>query len=305
MALAPIVLFVYNRPWHTRQTLEALAKNELADQSELFIYADGPKENASEEQLKNIQEVREIIRENKWCKEVHIIESGKNKGLADSIICGVTEIINQFGKVIVLEDDIVTSKGFLKYMNEGLEYYFSDSFVAGISGFKYPSNDKICEVHFLPIASSWGWATWERQWSSTIFNSVRLLRSISNQKSESKFDFGYFPFLNILEEQVSGKVNSWAIQFYANIYLQKQCFVFPSVSMVQNIGFGFSGTHTTQPDNYMDKVIASTNQISFRKAKYDRYTFVIENSFKEKYCYSMPKKKKIRRSFFARIFNNT
>ena len=126
MKLAPIILFVYNRPWHTEQTLRALMANELAAKSELYIYADGPKPNATDEQLQKIHEVRQLIRQEQWCDKVHIVESEKNKGLADSIIGGVTEIVNKYGKIIVLEDDIVPTTGFLQYMNDALEMYKDD-----------------------------------------------------------------------------------------------------------------------------------------------------------------------------------
>jgi GT2 family glycosyltransferase len=116
--LSPIILFVYNRPSHTEQTLKDLMQNELADQSVLYIYADGPKENATEEQIKKINEVRQLIRSKTWCKEAHIKEAEKNKGLADSIIDGGTEQVNKYGKVIVLEHDLITARGFLKYMNK-------------------------------------------------------------------------------------------------------------------------------------------------------------------------------------------
>src|SRR5476651_1758025 len=120
MQLAPIVLFVYNRPWHVEQTLNALAANELAAESELYIYADGPKDNADAITLENIQKTREIIRKKKWCNEVYIIERSKNLGLQASIIEGVTTVVNNYGKVIVLEDDIITSPYFLQYMNDAL-----------------------------------------------------------------------------------------------------------------------------------------------------------------------------------------
>ena len=113
--LAPILLFVYNRPWHTKQTLEALSQNELADQSTLYIFCDGPKPDVSQANSENITITRQVIREKQWTKNVIIYENETNRGLADSIVKGVTEVINKHGKVIVLEDDIVTSKGFLKY----------------------------------------------------------------------------------------------------------------------------------------------------------------------------------------------
>src|SRR5688572_30309752 len=116
--LAPIALFVYNRVDHTRQTLKALSRNNLAEHSELFVFADGPKETAGSEDLKNIAAVRELIRQQTWCKKLHIIERENNNGLAANIVDGVTTVVNRFGKVIVMEDDIVTSPGFLQYMND-------------------------------------------------------------------------------------------------------------------------------------------------------------------------------------------
>ena len=164
-SLAPIVLFVYNRPWHAEQTLNALMKNELADQSVLYIFADGPKDNATEDQLNKIKEVRQVIRSKRWCKEIHIIESDKNKGLANSVIDGVTKIVNKYGKIIVLEDDLVTAKGFLHFMNNALDKYEEEEKVMEVSGFNFPL--KIAHknsAHFLLFASSWGWATWKRAW---------------------------------------------------------------------------------------------------------------------------------------------
>ena len=149
--LAPIVLFVYDRPWHTNQMLDSLAANKLADQSVLYIYSDGPKENSTIEQLKRINDVRELIRERKWCKEVNIVESKKNKGLANSIVDGVTEIVNRYGKIIVLEDDLVLSKGFLKYMNDSLSFYQNNNEVMHISGYMEPVNSNLPETFFLIV----------------------------------------------------------------------------------------------------------------------------------------------------------
>ena len=121
--LAPILVFCYNRPWHVEQTLEALSRNELADQSVLYIYCDGPKPDASDEMRQRIVEVRQVVRKRQWCKEVHIVEAEKNKGLANSIIDGVTEVVNRYGKVFVLEDDLVSSPYMLKFVNQALDYY--------------------------------------------------------------------------------------------------------------------------------------------------------------------------------------
>src|SRR2546423_14535813 len=146
--LAPVSLFVYNRPWHLKQTLESLEKNFLSGQSVLYIYSDGPRADATPEQLQKIKEVRSLIRSKKWCKETYIIESETNKGLAKSIIEGVTELVNDFGKEIVLEDDLVLSPGFLKYMNEALTLYESEERVMHVSGYIFETSLKLPETLF-------------------------------------------------------------------------------------------------------------------------------------------------------------
>ena len=159
MTYAPIVLFVYNRPWHTEQTLRALMANDLAAASELFIYADGAKPNADADQLQRISDVRALIRREPWCGKVHIIESEINKGLADSIIAGVTEVVNQHGRAIVLEDDIVPTRGFLRYMNDALTLYEKDERVMLVSGYIYPYKHipKTPTTYFMRVYACWGW----------------------------------------------------------------------------------------------------------------------------------------------------
>ena len=137
MTHAPIVLFVYNRPAFTRRTLEALAANHGAGESELFIFSDGPAAQATAAQLAAITAVRQVIREQQWCRKVHIMESDNNKGLANSVISGVTQVIQQYGKVIVVEDDVVTSPFFLTFMNEALEKYCGEERVLSIGSWNY------------------------------------------------------------------------------------------------------------------------------------------------------------------------
>ena len=149
MTFAPIVLFVYNRTEHTKKTIEALLKNPEAKDSELFIFADGPKNTASKEQLCRIEQVREYIQTIKGFKGIHVELSEKNKGLANSIIYGVTKIVNEYGRVIVLEDDIVTSSHFLHYMNQSLELYENEKDVVCINGFSIIKNAKISHPFFL------------------------------------------------------------------------------------------------------------------------------------------------------------
>lgn len=254
LILAPIILFVYNRPWHTKQVLEALMKNELADQSTLYIYCDGPKPAASVETIKSIKEVSLVIREKNWCKEVKIIESSKNLGLANSVIRGITEVINKHGKVIVLEDDIITGKYFLKFMNIGLETYKEEDRVFGISGYKYPSIRKINNsTYFLPLACSWSYAIWSNRWNKINFNANELLEVINQKGFKTKINFGGYNFYQTLVDQSRGSIDTWDIQFYISMFLEDSFFLFPNNSLVENIGFDHSGIHCGR-DNFFSKV---------------------------------------------------
>ena len=256
--LAPIALFVYNRPWHTSQTLEALSRNLLADQSRLFIYADGPKANATEEQRQQIREVRDLIRKKKWCAEVKIVEQNENKGLADSIIDGVTKIVNEYGRIIVLEDDLVTSVGFLKYMNETLSLYENDERVMGVAGYIFPGMKDLPENYFIyGGANTWGWATWKRAWS--IFNSSaeELIQEIVRRNEIERFNmYGAHDYFNLLKEANRGMVSSWGVRWYASVFLKGGLGHWPGRSLVNNIGHDSSGTHSGMDDNYSHKELA-------------------------------------------------
>ena len=179
MNLAPIILFTYNRPIHTEKVLNALKSNNLADQSLLYIFCDGPKQKAPIYEQEQIEAVRSVVKSKQWCKEVLMLERDKNLGLKNSVTSGVSEVIKKHGKVIVLEDDIVTGKYFLKFMNEGLNMYQNDTKVFGVSGFKYPTKNKIIQnTYFLPISSVWGYATWSDRWDKINFNGQELLEII-------------------------------------------------------------------------------------------------------------------------------
>lgn len=272
--LAPIVLFVYNRSWHTEQTLNALMQNELADQSVLYVYADGPKPNATHEELEKIKAVREVVKSRQWCKEVIIIESEKNKGLADSIIEGVTEIVNQYGRIIVLEDDIVTSKGFLTYMNQSLELYHSEEKVMHISGYMYPLKVNLPDTLFLNVVTPWGWGTWKEKWTHFNGNAAELKSRLLalDYFDLEQYNLGYGnEFFNQLEENISERIRTWAVKWHTSIYLQMGYCLHPGLSLVQNIGFDNSGTHcgidpTYKIDKLTDFVVV--NKIALNQKKY-------------------------------------
>ena len=245
MSLAPIILFVYNRPVHTRKVLEALSKNQLANLSDLTIFSDGAKENATEEEIARVAEVRKICREKEWSKNVSVIESEKNKGLANSITEGVTRSVNESGRVIVLEDDLVTSEYFLSFMNDALTSYENNSTVACISGYVYPVKGKLPETFFLKGAECWGWATWKRAWDLFEKDGKKLLQQIENRKLENEFDFnGSYAYKQMLEAQIRGENDSWAIRWYASSFLNNRYCLYPGKSFVNNIGIDGSGIHS-------------------------------------------------------------
>jgi len=241
--LAPIILFVYNRPIHTRQTLEGLFANELADGSLLYIYADGPKDNATEEQKKSIREVRDLIKEKKWCKEVYIVEKEKNLGLAESVIRGVTEIILQHEKIIVMEDDLLTSRFFLKFMNDALFYYNSTENVYGCTGYFEPIPYPQADFFFNQKGASWGWGTWKRAWENFIPDPSYFLTQFKSKRQINTFNMGGYPFFEMLNSQKNKKIDSWAISFYAYTFLNNGLWLAPTKSLVKNIGFDSSGVH--------------------------------------------------------------
>lgn len=249
--LAPIVLFTYNRPIHTKKTLISLKENVLANQSTLYIYVDGPKQNASVEQKQNIDDVKKIIREEQWCKEVIIIESQVNKGLAQSIITGVTEIIEKYGKIIVLEDDLVSDKWFLKFMNDSLDLYEFEDDVACISGYIYPVDKTLPQTFFIKGADCWGWATWKKSWDLFDTDGSSLLKLIETRQLSYDFNFfNTYPYVEMLKDQIAKKNNSWAILWYASAYLKNKLTLYPAKSLIHNIGIDGSGIHSGESLNF-------------------------------------------------------
>lgn len=256
-SLAPIVLFIYNRPWHTLKTLEALEQNTLADQLILFIYADGAKPNASEEQLVNINKAREIACLRKWCKEVHYTERDRNWGLADNIVNGVTYIINRFGKIIVLEDDIVTSPGFLKYMNDALSIYEQEELVMHVSGYMFPVDKKLPETFFYNTASCWGWGTWKDAWNNLEWNANKTLSQIEEKVLITKFNVNNtYNFYNDLKANANSSIKTWAVRWYASFFLKGGYALHPFPSLTNNIGHDGDGENCKKTNQFTWRNVA-------------------------------------------------
>lgn len=247
--LAPIIVFCYNRPDHLEQTLDALSRNELADQSTLYIYCDGPKEGASDEMRQKIADVRMVARKRQWCKEVHVMEAENNKGLANSIISGVTEVINCFNRVIVLEDDLVTSRYFLTYMNHSLDFYENYESVFSIGGYNFPQtkipipDDYPYDNYVCLRSCSWGWGTWKNRWDKVDwtmdkFNHCKINSNIMRALNRLGDDF-----IPMMQMQQDGMIDSWSVRFGYEHFIHHAVAMIPCMSYVRNIGIDGSGTH--------------------------------------------------------------
>lgn len=273
--LAPIVLFVYNRPWHTEQTLNALMQNKLANESALYIYADGAKRNATKETLDNIAEVRKIILRKLWCKEVIIIESEVNKGLALSIRSGVTEIIEKYGKVIVIEDDLLTSHSFLTYMNKALDYYQNRNSVFSISAYNLPSEKMLIpldynyDVYVSLRNGSWGWGTWKDRWDQIDWNVSQYQAMLSNSQLQDAFNRRGDDVFEMLQMQQNGKLNIWSIQFTMAHFVNHSVSIVPTVSYVDNLGLDGSGENCSINQTYRNEKLNATENLRFLDILYE------------------------------------
>jgi hypothetical protein len=249
---APIVLFAYNRPAHTQRTVEALQANRLAGESDLIIFADGLKHGGNAD---DVNAVRAFLRTVTGFRSVRLHERAANAGLAASIIEGVTSVCNEYGRAIVLEDDLVTSRWFLTYMNSALDLYADDPRVASIHGYCYPVTQTLPETFFLRGADCWGWATWSRAWRTFEPDGARLLEALSERKLLRAFDLdGNYAFSEMLRRQIAGKNDSWAVRWHASCFLADMLTLYPGRSLIQNIGNDSSGTHCEQSDEYMAEV---------------------------------------------------
>jgi hypothetical protein len=242
MHTAPVILFAYNRPWHTRQTLRSLSENYLAKETELIVYIDGPKlDDASN--IAKIQEVRELVHNQNWCRKLTVHAAEKNQGLANSVISGISQTLALHDRVIVLEDDMVVSPYFLQFMNEALNKYENDDRVISIHGYSLPI-DYSTSVYFLKGADCWGWATWKRGWDLFNADSRQLMRELKESKRLYDFDLeGSYDYSGMLQRQIDGIIDSWAIRWYASAFLRDKLTLYPGKSLVQNIGMDGSGTH--------------------------------------------------------------
>ncbi len=238
----PIILFTYNRPNHTDRLLSSLANCSRLDECELHIYCDGPK---TPEHSSGVEASRSVVR--RWASLFHarVIERDENLGLARSVVAGVTEACDRFGRVIVLEDDLELNPNFLNYMLQGLDHYQDDSRVYQISGYMFPiTYVPKTTVLLLPLTTTWGWATWSRAWQSFDWNVPGAAEYLADHTHSRQFDLdGTYPFTQMFRDRLSGKIDSWGIIWWYTVFRAQGVVLYPKQSLVQNNGFDGSGRH--------------------------------------------------------------
>ncbi len=250
---SPVILFVYKRYNHTLQTIEALANNDGADKTDLFIFSDAAR---SDKDVKPVGLVRDLIKNISGFKSVTVNLRSKNYGLAKNIIDGVTEISRKFSQFIVVEDDIVTSPYFLKFMNQALNLYKNNKKVWHIAGWNYPINpDGLADTFLWQLMNCWGWATWSDRWCYFERDPDKLLSCFSSDDIKRfNLNHRYTPFWNILLDDKNGTINTWDVCWYATIFKKGGLCLNPVQSFTKNIGHDDSGEHCGGVDIYKTKL---------------------------------------------------
>lgn len=282
MILSPICLFVYNRLEETIKTVDSLKNNKYAIDSILYIFSDGPK--SKDDQLK-VNSVRKYIKSITGFKKILVIESVNNKGLANSIINGVQLVLNKFDTVIVLEDDLITSPIFLHYMNNALLKYKHIPSISTICGYSHNLsilNSYQKDVYFAVRPSSWGWATWNDRWSRVNWDDKFYWKFIYNPYYLFKLNKGGSDIIQMLLNQLNGKINSWAIKWTATQLINENLSVFPTLSLIKNNGINDNATNTKKSLRF---------EVDFESNENKKYFFpeqplkdkIIHKQFRQKY----------------------
>lgn len=273
MKLAPIVLFVYNRPEHTRIALQSLSECQYADQSDLYIFADQAKNEKAKEK---VEQVRRIIKEDIWKRkfaEVNITEASQNKGLANSVISGVTQVINKYGRVIVVEDDNRVALDFLDYMNRGLEYYEHNDRIGEIGGYCAPiriPDDYPYDVFAMGRGSSYAWASWKDRWDQIDWEVKDYQQFKNNPKNRRDFNEYGEDLFQMLEGQMEGNIDSWAIRSAYSKFKNGLLCIMPVKTRVENQGFDGTGVHNVAADTrFVVKIEQNLKPVTFANVEVD------------------------------------
>jgi hypothetical protein len=246
MTITPVSVFTYNRPTHTQWILESLAVCHRLDECQVFLFSDGAK---TPDQEQAVRATRAVLHEWKDRLRAQVIEQTVNLGLARSIVGGVTELCETYGRVIVVEDDLVLHPAFIDYMLSALDRYENEEKVAQISGYMFPvKNPKKPDVLFLPLTTTWGWATWLRAWKDVDWQAINVINELQDQNLRKRFDLdGAFPYTQMLLDRLNQINQSWGVLFRWHTFRKGDLTLYPRRTLVFNSGMDGSGYHTHSP----------------------------------------------------------
>jgi hypothetical protein len=238
----PVAFFSYNRPDHAGRVLESLARCRRLDECRAYLYCDGPK---GDRDRAVVEASRQVVRE--WASKLgsEMIVRSRNLGLAKSIVTGVTDLCREYGRVIVIEDDLILSPDFIDYMLQALDRYQDAPQVYQISGYMFPVKlTATTDAVFLPLTTTWGWATWERAWRLFDWQAVGALEALSDPAVQRRFDLDdAYPYSAMLRDRLAGKNDSWGILWWWTVFKRDGLALHPRHSLVSNRGFDGSGVH--------------------------------------------------------------
>ncbi|WP_207495317.1 glycosyltransferase family A protein [Aridibaculum aurantiacum] len=235
---APVVIFTYNRPLHLKETLRSLQSSTGIAETDVYVYCDGPRNEQDREKQQQIVQLVEEAKQSNWSKSFQFVLSENNKGLAPSIVSGVTTLVNQYGRVIVLEDDLVVSQGFILYMNEALQAYENAGNVYAVSGYMFPISTSLKKSVLLPYISSWGWATWKQKWKIFSLDTPPAALVKPSFALRGRFNLAHYNYHHMF---MTERNKSWAINWYYQVFKRNGLSVYPSKSLVINNGFDGTG----------------------------------------------------------------
>ena len=291
MDTAPIIIFTYNRPDHLKRTLDALSRNPLSRESVLYIFCDGAKDDDSDTNKERIERTRLIAHGVEGFKNVHVMERERNYGLARNIVDAVTRIVNEYGRVITLEDDVVTSSGFLRYMNDALETYKDEDKVMHISAYMYPHKGRLPETFFFPVPyPGGGWATWARAWKYYNDDTKALYEQWKNRWNE--FDVLGGDYLSKqLIANYNGTLRTWFVKWHAVMMSRNALTLYPHQSLTNNIGFDNQGTNCSPTTKFDVEELADSVRVDKVPVKVNRKASRIIYDFYQGHWYNKRRRK--------------
>jgi hypothetical protein len=240
--LGPVAIFAFRRPDHLRRCVESLQRCPEFTHSPKFLFVDGPRGDGDRNAVADTRKVAgELFGTNAQYRF-----SDRNLGLASSIIGGVSELVERYGRVIVIEDDLEVAPAFLAYQNEALNKYCFEEHVLQVCGYMFdvPEFRHRESALFLPLTTTWGWGTWKRAWRHFDGSARGWERLRTDRRLRHRFNLGgTYDYTGMLHAQMAGRANSWGIRWYWSVFQRDGLVVYPPRSLVRNTGFDGSGTH--------------------------------------------------------------